>query len=856
MDAWGKYQGPDRFHRLEHHCADVAACFEALLADTVLRARFVQASGRAGFSSTTAARLTVLAFLHDFGKLNSGFQFKVLDRARFTGMPRASGHIGVALLAPGEICRAAGLFDLYRAWGPAVDPLLHAALAHHGRPARKPTFTGRGPRVWEPVAGYDPTATARLLGERSRSWFPGAFVDGPPLPDTPALAHLFAGAVALADQIGSDEEFFGLEPVADVGYIDRARRAARDAVRQKGFRRREWPSRSAPVSFRTMFDHERPRPVQVATAEAPLDHPLLIVESETGSGKTEAAILRFASLWKAGLVDGLYFAVPTRAAAKQLHDRVRRALDRLFPGGQRAETVLAVPGYLVAGEAVGQRTGQFEVFWEDEPDEEVRLARWSAESARKYLSATAAVGTIDQALLAGLKVKWAHFRAAALSRSLLVVDEVHANDPYMTEILRSILHGHLDLGGHALLMSATLGTVARTRIATRDARTGPMPPTAARAIPYPALTLVSRGGESQTQGISATGSKQVAVSLAPILGAPAAIAGTALDAAGKGAKVLVIRNTVASAQQVFDAVLAGGGEDLSFRIGETATLHHSRFAAEDRSRLDVGVEATLGKIRPPGGVVTVGTQTLEQSLDIDADLLLTDICPVDVLLQRIGRLHRHMRADRPPGFHHATCVVVVPESGLESGLDGSLLSHGLGISNRGSVYRNVLCMEATRRLIADHPVWAIPDMNRLLVESATHPEVLTDLANKLGGPWLDHEQETFGLPAAEEGVARQHAFTRTELFDERFSFPDSDENIRTRLGEDGPRITLPEPVPGPFGKPVQTFNVPAHMFRHGLPEEGEIEAVRSVSNAQHLTLHVGRYQFRYDQMGIRMIRCN
>ena len=76
MDAWGKFQSPDSFHRLEHHCADVAACFEALLLDPVLRARFKQASGADGFSVTTTDRLTVLVFLHDFGKLNTGFQFK------------------------------------------------------------------------------------------------------------------------------------------------------------------------------------------------------------------------------------------------------------------------------------------------------------------------------------------------------------------------------------------------------------------------------------------------------------------------------------------------------------------------------------------------------------------------------------------------------------------------------------------------------------------------------------------------------------------------------------------------------------------------------------------------------------
>ena len=377
-------------------------------------------------------------------------------------------------------------------------------------------------------------------------------------------------------------------------------------------------------------------------------------------------MLRFAALWRAGLVDGLYFAVPTRAAAKQLHGRVRGALDRLFPPAASVQTVLAIPGYPVAGEAEGRRGENFEVFWEDEPDEAIRLARWSAESARKFLSATAAVGTIDQALLAGLKVKWAHFRAASLARSLLVIDEVHASDAYMIELLRTLLHGHLDLGGHALLMSATLGAAARTKLTTREARTGPPAPDEAQAVPYPALTLAGGHGTPEPRTIlEATSTKRVSMHLQPILGEPVEIAARALAAAQDGAKVLVVRNTVTSAQTVFQALLDLGGEALALRVAQHPALHHSRFAAEDRVRLDDAVECVLGKNRTPGGVVVIGTQTLEQSLDIDADLLISDICPVDVLLQRIGRLHRHERTDRPPRFTEPNCVVVIPAAGLE-----------------------------------------------------------------------------------------------------------------------------------------------------------------------------------------------
>ena len=623
-------------HRLEHHSADVAACFEALLRDPVLRARFVQAAGADGFSDTTAARLTFLAYLHDFGKLNAGFQFKVRRQNELPRRgPQRAGHIAEALLCfdQSDICTLLGLHDIVNKWGAGVVPLLYAMLAHHGRPARRPTQSGGGPpELWRPFAGYDPRATARLLGELGRRWFPDAFGDGPPMPDEPALAHLFAGVVALADQLGSDENVFEYEPDPEPHYIERARRIATEVVRSKGFLRIDWPTDAAAADVRTLFDYVAPRPSQRAVSAAPLDRPLLILESETGSGKTEAAVLRFAGLWRAGLVDGLYFAVPTRAAAKQLHGRVRGGLDRLLPPAAHAQTVLAVPGYLVAGAAEGRRVEKFEVFWEDEPDEETRLARWSAESARKFLSAPAAVGTVDQVLLAGLRVKWAHFRAASLSRSLLVVDEVHASDAYMTELLFGVLRGHLALGGHALLMSATLGSAARSKFMSSSARSSLPAPHDAEDTPYPALTLAGDGA-SETCAITGGGpTKSVLMRLVPILGESVAIARSAVAAARDGAKVLVIRNTVNSAQDVFGAVLEQRGEDggLLLEVAHGPALHHSRFAAEDRRLLDDAVEQAIGKgDRPPGGMIVIGTQTLEQSLDIDADLLISDLCPVD-----------------------------------------------------------------------------------------------------------------------------------------------------------------------------------------------------------------------------------
>ena len=446
--AWGKYEDEGLYHRLEHHCADAAGCFEALITDDVLAARFARASGSATgdrLDPVTFSRLAVIAFLHDFAKLNAGFQFKVRDPATLPGKPPPRmSHVAEAFycIEQPDICERLGLYDLLDEWGEGLDALLRGALTHHGRPPRRP-HGGGGPRaIWEPFAGYDPAASASLLRRRAEDWFPEAFRPGPPLPDRPAFAHLFAGVVALADQIGSDRDrHFPFEPNDDPAYIKRARRQAREAIAARGLRRTRWPAAAGGTDFRAMFDHTAPRPLQATVADAPLDVPLLILESETGSGKTEAAVLRFAALLRAGSVDGLYFAVPTRAAAKQLHERVRLAVRALLPDRWADATALAIPGYCVMGEASGRPEGGFQVYWDDGPDEADHVARWSADSARHFLSAPAAVGTIDQALLGALKVKWAHLRGAALSRSLLVVDEVHASDTYMTELLATLLGG-------------------------------------------------------------------------------------------------------------------------------------------------------------------------------------------------------------------------------------------------------------------------------------------------------------------------------------------------------------------------------------------------------------------------------
>ena len=288
----------------------------------------------------------------------------------------------------------------------------------------------------------------------------------------------------------------------------------------------------------------------------------------------------------------------------------------------------------------------------------------------------------------------------------------------MTGILTHLLNAHLTVGGYAMLMSATLGSRARVRW------TGETQPSfkEAAATPYPAVWVGGEAVPRRTEGVGQH--KTVGITLDDMAAQRAAE--LALEAAEQGARVLMIRNTVKTAMETWQAVQELGGTAKLLSVAGGPALHHSRFAAEDRELLDKAVEDVLATDpnRTPRGVVVIGTQTLEQSLDIDADFLITDLCPIDVLLQRIGRLYRHT-LPRPDGFQEARAVVMTPTVGLDR-LTAPAFENGLGgwndkIGGFQGIYQDLAVLELTRRLIQDEPLWRIPEMNRGLVEAGDTP---------------------------------------------------------------------------------------------------------------------------------------
>jgi CRISPR-associated endonuclease/helicase Cas3 len=880
-DGAGKVHGT---HPLLDHMLDVSACFLALVETTAIRRALETAAGRP-LDVNDLDRLAALTFLHDIGKANSGFQsryWQAPDRPPPTWPTAPCGHgpegwaLVTGAVANAELLLSGLPLEQMATWGAeAADKLLHASISHHGRPIGE----GQGGQsqtevVWRPVVSkdgsvlYDPRSTITRMGVVLAQAFPKAFeADASLLPDSPAFAHLFAGLVQAADWLGSDTRD-GFFPYTAPGEdrIETAPARARQAVKSIGLDVDVWRlqlERSHP-DFAQAFGVPSPRPMQAALGDLTLG-PLVILEAETGSGKTEAALWRFLQLFRAGQVDSLYFALPTRVAATQLYKRVCDVVARVWPANAPV-VVRALPGYEAADGSQKISLPDFKVLWADKPSDAVSHLRWAAESPKRFLAASIAVGTIDQVLLGALQVKHAHMRQAMLSRSLLVIDEVHASDEYMTALLEQLLQGHLLIGGQALLLSATLGAVARTKYLSVGLKRPGLPPSLADAslLPYPAISFRSGRGAQLREVAGNPAQKVVHWQTLDAIDDPDRIAAIVVDAAAQGARVLVIRNTVPAATATLQAIerrsLEVGGDWL-FTVAGVRTLHHSRFSKQDRPLLDQAVEDQLGKVRAGlQGRIVVGTQTLEQSLDIDADLLITDLCPMDVLLQRVGRLHRHQRpdAERPEAFRAPRTWVLTPSADDLSPLL-KRAKHGLGPmrSKAGGiegVYPDLRILEATRRLVVAQSSREIPSANRVLVEQATHPEALLVIEQSCGEAWQQLGQSIEGTDGAHRSIAYLHRLDTQKPFGEEFR--GSDEKIATRLGAADRLLTFPSAPMGPFGQTVVTMALRFHQAPSDLAADAGPEKVVAMGEEPGFEFDLGDTRYRYSRLGLQRLSKN
>lgn len=756
---WGKTRydpaGGLLWHPIVHHLLDVAAALEAVLAARPVTA--ARAAHLLGLTEADATRLLiVLAALHDLGKFAPSFQGKV------PGLwPAVLGPPGSVRLLPGRHTEEGYLVWAQllaerlqnRIWpggGGVLDALAPGVFGHHGRPiARSLVEQERLLWRWTEPAVNAALACATVLID--------LLLDRPFDADPPdrraakRASWWVAGLVVLADWIGSRERWWNWEkPPFDgsaealrVYWTDARERAAR-AVTGEGL---TTPPAGVPRGFVALTGQASPTGAQrwAENVELPEGPILVILEDATGSGKTEAAQMLVHRLIGAERVTGAYWAMPTQATANAMYVRQQDALRALFADGAHPSLVLAhgtarlhdqFRRTVIGVEERRVLTPEDHIAAPDEPSSQVACAAFFAHDGRAAMLADLGAGTVDQALLGILPTRFNTLRLFGLADKVLVVDEAHAYDAYMGIELRELLRFQAALGGSAIVLSATLAAAQRRSLieawvsgldgaGVRSAGSHVEGSRAPDQVPYPLATVVSRGAQV----------RQESVASAPWCsrGLPVRLTDSAdeviehlVRTAEQGAAAAWIRNTV-------DECLASA-ERLRSRGVETMVFH-ARFAQGDRQRCEAEVLRRFGRRAIPtdrAGRVLVATQVIEQSLDLDFDVMVTDLAPVDLVIQRAGRLWRHGNRQRPGGIG---CELLVFSPRTDVSPDAQWLERV--IPGTARVYPDAGVLWRTAQVLSREREIRAPEKLRHLIEgvygSDETPPALLPAADRADG---------------------------------------------------------------------------------------------------------------------------
>ncbi|MEC3892269.1 CRISPR-associated helicase Cas3' [Nocardiopsis sp. LDBS1602] len=490
----------------------------------------------------------------------------------------------------------------------------------------------------------------------------------------------FAGAVVMADWLASNSGYFGYDssetkPEESL-YRKISEQTARDRFQEITELNRVWfpePGDSAHDLYRRRFGIEEPHGTQTLVdeiARAAANPGLMVIEAPTGEGKTEAALAAAEILAGRFGFNGLFFALPTQATSNSIFDRLLKKWEESQP---LKPTVSLVHGKArLKKEFTELPSGAVA----DGGCDSLTASSWMRGSKKALLNPVA-VGTIDQLLFAGVAARYLQLRHLGLANKVVVIDEVHAYDTYMSEILHRTLHW---LGWHGVpvvLLSATLPPKQRRELL--NAYSG-APNLTLEGSGYPRVTWVEaptmdqrlawKEGDGTEPALLSRSAETRRGSNIRLEFSPEAedgdlegILGERLRGSPK-ANVLVLRNTVQRAQDTYDKLRA---QFPDFEI----RLAHARFTARDRERIDRELMDRYGppeeKRKRPTHSIVVATQVAEQSLDVDFDLVVSDLAPIDLLLQRAGRCHRHEREEGERGTLTTPTLII---TGYHRGDDG------------------------------------------------------------------------------------------------------------------------------------------------------------------------------------------
>lgn len=696
-----------------------------------------------------------LAALHDLGKISPGFQQKCeawLEKNHFltvarngvwdTAMERDHGKVSHAAIQAFLV-----KIGIDRKTSKYVSTVLGA---HHGR-LTPPNDRGYRPQnaISETYSSIDWNAermtNARMIWDRfSKDSTSFQIAD-----NSPSLWWL-AGLTSVADWIGSDERFFS--PSTTREQLDSTTVAfhALDAI---GFQKVEF-IRS--LSFHDLF-HELQKPElkwvpnemqekTVATVKGP---GVYVIEAPMGTGKTEAALWAAYHLLVSEKASGIYFALPTQATSNRIHLRMNDFLRRIS-ADTPASRLIHGNSWLIEPDC-GIHPSSTEK--QERASDDARAGRdWFA-SAKRALIAPFGVGTIDQALLGIVAAKHFFVRHFALAGKVVILDEVHSYDLYTGTLIDKLITTLEGLGCTVIILSATLTGKRRGQIvAYPENIEGEV------AQSYPLITGRCESHSVQPVAILSQASRIVRVDF--IAGADACE--EAVIIARNGGAVLWICNTIDTAQKQYRQFMKLAQKE--FPIG----LLHSRFPFWRREQLEAEWMERFGKNGATRcGAVLVSTQVVEQSVDLDADFLITELAPTDMLLQRLGRLWRHKREWRPNDV--ARFCIIKEEHSLEEFQRMKPEEIVKALGSKGRVYDPYI-------LLRSLGVWngcrtiSIPEQIRMLIES-TYEEQEEEPES-----WISLFSDAYGKAMAH----RQKALMSSNVWN--VPLPD-EEGVQTRLNE-------------------------------------------------------------------------
>lgn len=725
--------------------------------------------------------------VHDIGKLSAPWQ----RMAQGEGQPVSHVGFGLALMA--RACAVLGS-------GRRLRKLLHPFLAHHGHFAialsteaeqfgasnRKEALAFINKALRD--SGLDLKALEAWYSTHERQWREYSW-------DVAAL-------VVLADWLGSMEEFFPFagENADPEAYARISEERAALAIRALPLPSESYPD---PEVTRLFPFIRKLTPLQDRLLSLPLakGSGLLLCEDLTGSGKTEAALLYVARLLSAGRARRVIFALPSQATSNAIYARLKNVYRSFFMAdhpslmlahGARAVNADFVKSALNSDESLGTK---------ESPS---FCSAFLASHLQLSLLADVTVCTLDQVLLALLMgVKHQSLRLLGLRDAVLIIDEVHSYDRYTGFLLQKLVALHASRGGTVIALSATLTSRMRQGL-TRAFLEGcakwqgqsaipvSLPPflkQEALSVPLPCLTHLDASAEGALEAFAAPERKLAC----DFIHSEKDALSLSLTAAREGKCVIWVRNTVSDALSAYATLkkCVTAAENLRLR------LFHSRFCLSDRDEVEREILRRFGKNSGPAerrGCLLIATQVVEQSLDVDCDVLISDLAPADLLLQRAGRLHRHARL--PDGTLKASGlderpvpVLYVNCPAFEENPDEDTFSTALG--GTAFVYTDLDMLWRTQRFLVTHRALSLPSDCRAFLEEALS-EGGTERFPKSGAKVKELSLQMDSAAHNAYSEVEYGYLPRTES-----AAPD-DPLAKTRFGEDNVEVLLLHPDLTPY----------------------------------------------------------